>query len=837
MTDLAEPRDPWAGVTGGDDGCRALAALVPDMLCICREGRIVAINPAGLTLLGGVAPADLLGLPFASFIHPDYAPLAEMGLAVLADEPEGVPLLLVARDGTPREVHLRARRLSGSDSNADAGLLLHGRDVTERRHAVEGLLGSEQRFRSLVDHSLALICVVRDGRVAFMNGEGRRLLAAPDAQVMVGRPLVSLLHRDYAGLLEVGLSALASEPDMLPMRMVALDGRVLDVEARVVPFRAERAETFMFEARDISERKRVALALREREQRLQGVLDTVSEAIVTTDGTGRIRSFNPAACDMFGYAAAEVIGRNVTILMRPEFATYHDSYYERGSCSITPRVLGLARDLDAIRKDGTTFPIEISVSRVRLADGLVVTGIIRDITERRRREEAERRYKEDLETKVRERTWEVRRLGRQTELILNSAGDGIVGLDADGRVTFANPVAERLLRAERDSLRGRALAEVFRADERRAPPDGLRRLVAGQGARAHGETVLLTLDGQTFPAEFAAAPITDAGDRLGVVVVFRDISARKEAEEHLRLAYTVFATASEGIVVCDAGHGISMINPAFTEIMGYAEDAVLGQPVASVLFDSPRRFAAMTEALAKPGGEWTGEFWHQRDDGTELALRVAASAVGETSETAHQIALVISDITQRKRDEERIHYQAKHDALTGLGNRALFLEVLTAEVDRAVRDGHPLALMFIDLDGFKAVNDTLGHEAGDQLLRGAAQRISRAARDADTVARLGGDEFTVILPQVPNRETAAGIAARILEVVSAPFSLNHRMARVSGSIGVALVPEDGTDAETILRHADAAMYHAKAMGKANVQFYRPDLESRPNLEPATADAE
>lgn len=184
-----------------------------------------------------------------------------------------------------------------------------------------------------------------------------------------------------------------------------------------------------------------------------------------------------------------------------------------------------------------------------------------------------------------------------------------------------------------------------------------------------------------------------------------------------------------------------------------------------------------------------------------------------------QFVAVINDITERKKAEERIRYQASYDALTGLPNRALFLDRLEHAVATARRQEYALGLMFIDLDGFKAVNDTLGHEAGDQLLKGAGQRLRSCVRESDTVARLGGDEFTVIMEGVEGRAGAAVVAQRVISTLEVPFDLDGKPGHVSASIGIALLPEDASNSEELLRNADTAMYAAKGRGKANFQFY------------------
>jgi len=247
-----------------------------------------------------------------------------------------------------------------------------------------------------------------------------------------------------------------------------------------------------------------------------------------------------------------------------------------------------------------------------------------------------------------------------------------------------------------------------------------------------------------------------------------------------------------------------------------------------VLFShDPDDWRDMRDDLAARGHA-ERELWCLRGDGERYAARLVASVVPDKDGGIRAIVLIVSDITQRKKDEERIRFQANYDQLTGLPNRMLFNDRLAHGVASARRSGRALGLMFIGLDGFKAVNDTLGHEAGDLLLKGAARRLKACVRETDTVARLGGDEFTVIMTDVDGEEGAARVARRIIDSLAKPFDLSTdggaaREGHVSASIGIALLPRDGDTAEDILRNADAAMYHAKDHGKANFQFYRPAL--------------
>lgn len=813
-----------------------LAELVPEMVCVCVAGRVRYMNGGGLRLLGIADRGAAQDRPLAEMVHGDYLPVVETGLDVLAQE-ESVPLMFRRDDGQDVEVVARVRRLAPGElalplDPGEEAFLVHASDVTERLQAVKDVLESEKRYRSLVNLALDFMCLVRaDGTIDLLNQAGLRLLGREaGVDTMAGGSIRDFVHADYHEVLDLGLAVLAEEAGLVPLKFVARGGGSIDVEMRVVPLSAGTA--FMLEARDIGARLRSAEAIREREARLQGILDTVAEGIVTSDERGIIQSFNRAAERIFRISAEDAVGQNLAILMPARDAALHDRYMEDYAAHGNSSVLNRGREILGRRADGSTFPLELNISELRQGKTRLFTGIIRDITDRKRAEEAEIRYKEDLEHQVEERTRDLRRLSHQTRGILESAGDGIVGLDLDGTITFANPASAEMLGWEDGSLIGRPAAKVFRygGGSRQGRGVPVRAALRRGVFHERTEVALMRRDGSAFAAEYASSPIEDEGERTGAVVVFRDITDRKAAEDRLTVAATVFETTAEGILVCGPDGGVTMVNPACAAITGWAVADAIGMGVDAILFaDDPFEWSEMRDALAAQGHA-EREMWNHRADGTQYAVRLAASVVRDGDGAIRAIVVIVSDITQRKQDEERIRFQANYDQLTGLPNRMLFNDRLGQGVAAARRTGAMLGLMFIDLDGFKAVNDGLGHEAGDLLLKGTAGRLRKCVRETDTVARLGGDEFTVIMTGLDSAEGAALVAGRIIEALTVPFDLSvvgegstAREGRISASIGIALLPHDGETAEDILRNADAAMYHAKDRGKANFQFYRPEL--------------
>ena len=438
--------------------------------------------------------------------------------------------------------------------------------------------------------------------------------------------------------------------------------------------------------------------------------------------------------------------------------------------------------------------------------------------------------------------------------LADAVADGILTIDDKGKIQGCNTSAGLLFGYRVRDVVGKPIDLLFPRPKgndtgksihqflaRRGPSAGVYRCDAN-GRRKDGTLVPLVLSlGRSMaekrrlvtavihdPAMDArpdrrtnADGIRPLGDRRALS---RAAEERRNFEDRLRLAATVIETANEAVVIADSQFNVTSVNPAFTEITGYGAEDVIGKqpPFLEVLKADPVNHAKMRKAIQRLG-HWEGEIWNKRKNGDDYAERLSISSINDDDGRVRQYAALIGDITKRKQDEERIRYQANFDSLTGLPNRTLFVDRLTQALVAMGRKGKKLALMFIDLDGFKLVNDTMGHDIGDLLLKEAAVRLSACVRSGDTVARLGGDEFTVIMPDLADPRNAPMVAQRALDSLAKPFILEGQEAFVSGSIGITIFPDDAADSNELLRNADAAMYRAKERGKANYQFFTADL--------------
>jgi len=425
---------------------------------------------------------------------------------------------------------------------------------------------------------------------------------------------------------------------------------------------------------------------------------------------------------------------------------------------------------------------------------------------------------------------------RQTENSLKKLSQAIEQSPVSVVITDRNAAIE-YVNPKFTEVSGYELAEVIGKNPRilSSPNAGITdysgmwaALQAGQDW--HGEFCNQRKDGSVYWENAAISSIKDKkGQITHYLAVKEDITTRKQAQEQLQLAAAVFDAASEAIMVCDANNVIETVNTAFTEITGFSVEEASGQTPS--LLKSGRHdqkfYERMLDKLDKLG-RWEGEIWNRRKNGEIYPQWLSIKTVRDEQGDIQRYISLFSDITLRKRNEERILYQANYDALTGLPNRSLFMDRLQRAMLQGERTDKQIALLFIDLDRFKNVNDTLGHACGDMLLQEAASRLTALVRRSDTVARLGGDEFTVILTDLSEFTQIERLIEKMLRSLSAPYDLDNNVAFVSASIGITIFPDDGKNVEDLLKNADTAMYQAKENGRNLSQFFTTRMNDAAN---------
>ena len=338
--------------------------------------------------------------------------------------------------------------------------------------------------------------------------------------------------------------------------------------------------------------------------------------------------------------------------------------------------------------------------------------------------------------------------------------------------------------------------------------------------------VMTGLDDEAFASELVQAGAQDflvkgSVDARWLSRAMRYAIERKRAEERLRLAAQVFESTMEGIVITDARNQVVSVNPAFCAMTGFESEEVLGQHRNIIWGD-----ALEAVPVSHDGSNgWRGESFLRRKNGERFPVWMSITDVlGLAKEVSHRV-IVFAEITALKQTEARLHFLANHDPLTGLPNRLMFNERLQQALANAQRTGDQVGVLFVDLDRFKNVNDTLGHTIGDRLLQQVAGRIGACVRGTDTVARLGGDEFALILTNVQHDEDAQIVAQKILDALRPAFQVDAHEIYITASIGIACCPPSGEVAEMLLQRADVAMYSAKSLGKDTFQLYMPEMDA------------
>ena len=407
------------------------------------------------------------------------------------------------------------------------------------------------------------------------------------------------------------------------------------------------------------------------------------------------------------------------------------------------------------------------------------------------------------------------------KLLLNGLPDVVWLKDEQGVYLSANSRFEDLFGHPAEEIIGKndydfvdkTLAEFFRIHDNKAMLKGTPSI--------NEETLTFAKDGhqETLETIKTAIKLKD-GTLLGVLGVGRDITDRKKAQAQLSLSASVFSNAHEGILICDKHNKIIDVNPMFQEISGYSKQEVLGKNpsmLASGTHDVS--FYKFMWSQINTNFFWKGELWNRKKSGELYATLSNISVIFDKKDQVSHYLSVFTDISYLKAHQEQLENMAHFDSLTKLPNRVLLADRLQQAIKHSHREKSLLAVCFIDLDDFKPVNDTHGHDVGDKLLIELAKRLQSHLREEDTLARIGGDEFVLLFESLGNKEDITCLANKLLALITEPFSIGHKTLNLSASIGITLFPDDSSDADTLLRHADQSMYEAKLLGKNRLHFF------------------
>ncbi|MGL4207694.1 MAG: diguanylate cyclase domain-containing protein [Aeromonadaceae bacterium] len=405
--------------------------------------------------------------------------------------------------------------------------------------------------------------------------------------------------------------------------------------------------------------------------------------------------------------------------------------------------------------------------------------------------------------------------------IYDNSGIALVLLDIQGHIAFANSRTAELLHLSPDTdLTGKDYYQILSEEERDESWALLQELLNGSSQVVTRERCLVRHDQSVFWAAITSRIFLDAnGESAGVIVVIEDITARRENETAMRLARTVVEASPGGIMVTDANHRIVSVNPAFTRITGYRPEDVIGKnpKVLGSGLQNKAFYHRLWQSIEQTG-YWEGELINRHKNGHLVPELMSISRVRNSSGQTTNYVGMFMDITERRKAEERIQYLAHHDYLTNLANRASLVDRAEQALLLAQRNQRRMAIIFIDLDRFKPINDLYGHDVGDQVLCTIAERLQKTVRSSDTVCRQGGDEFVILLPEYQQQANLVQLANKLLMHIEQPCAILGHHLSLSASIGIATYPEDGQVLDDIIQQADAAMYRAKSHPENHICF-------------------
>ncbi|RSC27909.1 bifunctional diguanylate cyclase/phosphodiesterase [Pseudomonas putida] len=681
-------------------------------------------------------------------------------------------------------------------------------EISRRIALEQELRSSEYHYRSLIESlsAIAWEADANDFTYSYVSPHAEGLLGYPLREWLRPGFWRGILHPEDALWAQAYCDAetAAGRDHSLDYRVIRADGHILWVRNIVSMIEHGHKPLMRGLMIDISETKRTEDALRLSEQKFASVFQQCPDILlIARHSDGCLLEVNEAFEEQIGLSPAQVIGRTATELGLWGVAGTGPTILERVQ-------RGGIRNLEMSfrRSNGELFTGLTSAESFDLDGTPALVVAVRDISQLKETQQ-QLQTSEEKFAKAFHASPDGLLLSRQSDGLLLEANEGfcrLTGYDI-------NP-----------SLGHKSLDLGIWVDLNER--DRLIELLKRDGFARDFSCHIRRSDGQIRLCEMSARPLPIGGIDC-MLTITRDITERHMMQEKLQLAATVFENTAEGVLITDTEQRISAVNRAFSEITGYSELEALGQTprlLASGQHDSAFYVAMWHQLTAE--GHWQGEICNRRKNGEFYPSWLTISAVRNSEhETTHFVA-VFADISSLKHAQAKLDYQAHHDPLTGLPNRTLFESRLQAALTCAQASSRQGAVLFLDLDRFKHINDSLGHPVGDLLLKGIAQRLKEQVRDVDTVARLGGDEFIILLPGLHRPSDASAIANKLLACFHAPVQAGEHEFFTSASIGISLYPQDGTDVATLIRNADAAMYRSKAKGRNRVESYTLDLTAQ-----------
>jgi len=813
-----------------------------------RDRKFFLCNPKFAEMLGWT-PEELIGQPgdvvYAS--KESYQALGAIAIPVLAAGRQlDVEWEVRRRDGSTFLARIIAKAINPQDTAQ--GTIWIAEDITERKRHADEIVRLAREQEAILDTAPIGICFVRDRRIVRAN---RRFdeMHGYEPGGMVGLPTSATYAREedyrsvgegYARLAHGAAYAAITESRRQDGSTYwsRITGRAVDS--------ANPAKGSVWIDEDITEQKRAEEHLARVLAEQQALLNNVTVGIAFLRERVILRC-NRRFEELFGFAAGEANGASARRLY------FTDDEFDKGGRAYDDLAAGRAhsREQWLRRNDGAGFWCRISGRPVDAGRPGVRESVwlFEDVSERKRADDA------------------VQRLLREQSALLEGATIGIAFLRGE-RVVRCNPRFEEIFGFAQGELLDQSVRPLY-ADAQEFEGGGALSEQVWRNETVRRTCRMQRKDGTPIWCQVSRRPMQPGDPAQGSVWLFDDVTVERQADERVRQAYVeqelIFDNATVGIAFL-RNRAIQRCNPKMGEMFGRTPDALLEQTAAVLFPDEAAYESAVNDSLPvlATGATFASERMMRRADGTDFWCKVVGKAIvperpqdgtiwifdDVSAEHAQRDSLVASqqaleasrdvleravaertaelqaannrlqtEIAERKLAEGRAQHLADHDALTGLPNRRLLEDRLTQALALSYRNRKLTAVMFVDLDRFKTVNDSLGHAAGDVLLKEVAVRLGGQLRTGDTICRVGGDEFVIVLPEIKRSSDAAHVAQKVIEGLSVPIRVAERDLTVTPSIGISVFPDDGRDAETLIRNADAAMYHAKETGRCNYQFF------------------
>lgn len=723
---------------------------------------------------------------------------------------------IIRKDGTKKQIEVSASLKKDSSGNP-IGFRGITRDITERKQAEDVIRHSEERYRTILDEmDEGYFEVDLAGNYTFFNeaicrhlGYSREELLGLNFRVPIAEKDIEVLHKAFSNIYLTG------KPERgISYTAVRKNGTTAFAEITGFPLRNRKGEIIGFRgiAYDITNRKHLEEALRQSEERYRTILDESDVLYYELDLFGHFTFVNNASCRKLGLSREEIIGVNSLNHMLKEDAEKMRKYFINIYKTGKPEKSMIYR---VKRNDGSIITIENTGFPLRNEKGEIVgfRGVSRDITEQIIMQETLRQSEERYRT------------------ILEEMEEAYFEVDLAGNYTYINDANCRIMQYSKEEILGKNFRLGMSDNDYMLIYNIFSNIYATGKPQKNIFFKAIRKDGTTGFAELTGFPLkNEKGETIGFRGIGFDITERKLMEEALRQSEeryrTIIEEMEEWYFETDLAGNINFFNSIFAKILGYSQNELTGLNFRSFIIkdeiDSVYRIFNKVYKTGEPEINFPYDFIEAT--GSVVSAEFSIFPLRNQEGKVIGFRGVGRDITERKKNEEKIKYIATHDSLTGLPNRIMFGQILNHAIESAKRYNRQLAVFFIDLDRFKIINDTLGHDAGDKLLREISIRFRQTLRAMDVVARLGGDEFVVMIEEINDVGQATIVAHKLLAAAMKPVSLMSQECRVTASIGVSIYPKDGDDEQSLMKNADIAMYFAKEEGKNNFQLYSADIK-------------